>query len=87
MSGIKPDMTGLEAIRNQPEFTIQLWQYLNRATSDWKIAAGREKARQYAKLFARIENDYGVEPAFMLGVWGMNPHSAIRSSRRTTCGR
>ena len=71
MSGVKPDTTGLEAIHNQPEFTVQLWQYLNRATSDWKIAAGREKAQQYAPLLTRIESDYGVEPSFMLGVWGI----------------
>ncbi len=71
MDRLKPDTTGLDAIRNQPEFTIQLWQYLNRATSDWKIAAGREKARQYAQLLTRIESDFGVEPSFMLGVWGI----------------
>jgi membrane-bound lytic murein transglycosylase B len=71
MQGVRPDTTGLEAIRNQPEFNQQLWQYLNRATSDWKIAAGNAKAKDYAALFARIENDFGVEPAFMLGVWGI----------------
>jgi membrane-bound lytic murein transglycosylase B len=71
MSAIKPDTTGLEAIRNQPEFNQQLWQYLNRATSDWKISAGKEKAKQYAPLFSRIERDFGVGTAFMLGVWGM----------------
>jgi len=71
MSGLKPDTTGLEAIRNQPEFSVKLWQYLNRATSDWKIAAGKAKAKQYAELFSRIERDFGIEPAFMLGVWGI----------------
>ena len=71
MSAVKPDTTGLEAIRNQPEFNQQLWQYLNRATSDWKISAGKEKAKQYAPLFSRIERDFGVEAAFMLGVWGI----------------
>ena len=71
MSGLKPDTTGLEAIRHQAEFSLQLWQYLNRATSDWKIAAGKEKAKLYAPLLARIENDFGVEPSFMLGVWGI----------------
>jgi hypothetical protein len=30
MGGLRPDTTGLEAIRNQPEFNEQLWQYLNR---------------------------------------------------------
>ena len=71
MQGLRPDTTGLEAIRNQPEFNQQLWQYLNRATTDWKISAGKEKAKQYAPLLSRIERDFGVEPAFMLGVWGI----------------
>jgi lytic murein transglycosylase len=71
MRGLRPDTTGLEAIRNQPEFSQQLWQYLNRACSEWKIIAGREKATQYAALFSRIEKDFGVERAFMLGVWGI----------------
>src|SRR5580658_1946114 len=31
MAGVQPDTTGLEAIRNQPEFSLKLWQYLNRA--------------------------------------------------------
>jgi lytic murein transglycosylase len=71
MRGIRPDTTGLEAIRNQPEFNQQLWQYLNRAVSEWKITAGKEKANEYAPLFSRIEKDFGVERAFMLGVWGL----------------
>lgn len=71
MSGLRPDTTGLDAIHNQAEFNQQLWQYLNRACSDWKISAGKEKARKYAPLFSRIEKDFGVEPAFMLGVWGI----------------
>ena len=71
MQGLRLDTTGLEAIRNQPEFNQQLWQYLNRATTDWKISAGKEKAKQYAPLLSRIERDFGVEPAFMLGVWGI----------------
>jgi membrane-bound lytic murein transglycosylase B len=71
MSGIQPDTTGLEAIRNQPEFKEQLWQYLNRRVSDWRIIAGREKAKEYAALFSRIEVDYGVERSVMLGVWGV----------------
>jgi membrane-bound lytic murein transglycosylase B len=71
MSGLRPDTTGLDAIHNQPEFNQQLWQYLNRACSDWKITAGKEQARKHAALFSRIEKDFGVEPAFMLGVWGI----------------
>jgi membrane-bound lytic murein transglycosylase B len=71
MHAVAPDTTGLEANRDQPEFHQKLWQYLNRAVSDWKVSAGKEKAQQYAPLLSRIEQDFGVEPAFMLGVWGI----------------
>jgi membrane-bound lytic murein transglycosylase B len=71
MRGIKPDMTGVKAIGNQPEFHEELWQYLNRRVSDWRIIAGRQKAKEYAPLFARIERDFGVAPSIMLGVWGI----------------
>ena len=71
MRGVQPDMTGVNAIRNQPEFNQQLWQYLNRAASDWRIESGIVKAKEYASLLSRIERDFGVEPSFMLGVWGI----------------
>jgi lytic murein transglycosylase len=71
MRGVHPDTAALEAIRNQPEFSEQLWQYLNRRVSDWRIIAGTQKAKEYAPLFSRIERDYGVERAVMLGVWGV----------------
>jgi lytic murein transglycosylase len=71
MRGVQPDMTGVNAIRNQPEFNQQLWQYLNRAASDWRIEAGKAKAKEYASLLARIERDFGVQTSFMLGVWGI----------------
>jgi lytic murein transglycosylase len=71
MGAIRADTGVLESIRNQPEFNEQLWQYLNRRVSDWRIIAGRNKAKEYAPLFERIEHDFGVDRAIMLGVWGM----------------
>jgi lytic murein transglycosylase len=71
MRGVHPDTAGLEAIGSQPEFDEKLWQYLNRRVSDWRIAAGREKAKEYAPLFSRIEQDFGVDSSIMLGVWGI----------------
>jgi lytic murein transglycosylase len=71
MRGVKPDMDVFKFIRSQPEFHEQLWQYLNRRVSEWRIIAGKEKAKEFAPLFARIEKDFGVERAVMLGVWGV----------------
>src|SRR4051794_1917845 len=71
MHGVKPDTTGLKEIKNQPEFKEQVWQYLNRRVSDWRITTGKEKAGEYAPLFDKIEKDFGVERSVMLGVWGI----------------
>jgi membrane-bound lytic murein transglycosylase B len=71
MGSLKPDTTVFTEIRSQPEFNQQLWQYLNRRVSDWRIQTGQERAKTYAPLFARIEKDFGVERAVMLGLWGI----------------
>lgn len=69
--GLEPDTRALDDIRNQPEFSEQLWQYLNRRVSDWRVVTGKEKAKEQAALLARIEADYGVPPSTMLGLWGI----------------
>jgi lytic murein transglycosylase len=71
MRGLKPDTTVFHELRNQPEFNEQIWQYLNRRVSEWRIVTGKEKAKEYAPLFARIEKDFGVERSVMLGIWGI----------------
>ena len=37
MGGLKPDTAVYALDRSQPEFSEQLWQYLNRRVSDWRI--------------------------------------------------
>jgi membrane-bound lytic murein transglycosylase B len=70
MRGLKPDITVFKELHDQPEFNEQIWQYLNRRVSEWRIDAGKDKAKEYAPLLARIEKDFGVERAVMLGLWG-----------------
>jgi len=70
-AGLKPDTGVYAQDRAQPEFTEQTWQYLNRRVSDWRIATGQQRARQYSGLFDRIEQAFGVDRAVMLGYWGM----------------
>src|ERR1700749_3331952 len=55
MGGVKPDLTVYEQFRSQPEFNEQLWQYLNRRVSDWRVITGKERAKEYAAVLARIE--------------------------------
>src|SRR6476661_2227360 len=71
MASLKPDMSVLEAVRAQPEFTEQMWQYINRRCSDWRVITGKQRSKEYAGLLTRIEKDYGVDRYILLGLWGM----------------
>jgi membrane-bound lytic murein transglycosylase B len=71
MNSVTPDMSVLAQVRAQPEFMEKLWQYINRRCSEWRVITGRERAKQYASLLARIEKDYGVDRTIMLALWGM----------------
>src|SRR5882757_3397754 len=59
MGRIEPDMSVF--MQMQPEFNEQIWQYVNRRVSDWRIIAGKEALKKNEALFARIEQDFGVE--------------------------
>jgi len=71
MGRIQPDMSVFREIGNQPEFNEELWQYINRRVSDWRIIHGKEALRKNVALFARIEQDYGVERGTLLALWGV----------------
>src|SRR5258708_22077663 len=71
MGRVEPDMSVFKEIRNQPEFSEQIWQYVNRRVSDWRIIAGKEALKNNGPLFTRIEKDYGVERGTLLALWGV----------------
>src|SRR5579883_1393410 len=68
MCRLAPDMTVFNELRDQPEFKEELWQYINRRVSDWRIIRGREALRKNEALFARIEQDFGVERGTLLAL-------------------
>lgn len=71
MDRIEPDMSVFDKMRKQPEFNEQLWQYINRRVSDWRLAAGKAALEKYDTLFTRIEKDFGVERGTLLALWGV----------------
>jgi membrane-bound lytic murein transglycosylase B len=71
MAHVEPDMSVFKEIRNQPEFNEQIWQYINRRVSDWRIINGKEALKKHEALFARIEKDFGVERGTLLALWGV----------------
>ena len=71
MGRVEPDMSVFKQMQNQPEFNEQIWQYINRRVSDWRIIAGKEALKKNEALFARIEQDFGVERGTLLALWGV----------------
>src|SRR5271156_4618641 len=71
MGRIEPDMTVFKELGQQPEFNEEIWQYINRRVSDWRIIAGKEALRKNQAVFARIEHDFGVERGTLLALWGV----------------
>ena len=71
MGSLKPDLSVYELDAYQPEFQEEVWQYLNRRVSDWRIITGKERAKENAALLARVEHEYGVDRHIMLGLWGI----------------
>src|ERR1700684_802551 len=70
MGHIEPDMSVFTQMQRQPEFNEEIWQYINRRVSDWRIIAGKEALRKHEALFARLEHDFGVERGTLLALWG-----------------
>jgi membrane-bound lytic murein transglycosylase B len=71
MGHVEPDMSVFTQMQSQPEFDEQIWQYINRRVSDWRIIAGKRALQANEALFARIERDFGVERGTLLALWGV----------------
>src|ERR1019366_4896147 len=54
MGRIEPDMSVFKQMQKQPEFNEQIWQYVNRRVSDWRILAGKEALRKNEVRLSRI---------------------------------
>ena len=72
MGNIKPDTVGLmRSTARSPNSTRSSGNISTAASPTGASPTGKEKAKEYAPLLARIEKDYGVERSVMLGLWGI----------------
>ncbi|MGX1146742.1 membrane-bound lytic murein transglycosylase B [Bradyrhizobium ottawaense] len=71
MGRVEPDMSVFKQMRSQPEFHEQVWQYINRRVSDWRVINGKIALKNNEALLARIERDFGVERGTLLALWGV----------------
>ncbi|MEO1252754.1 MAG: lytic murein transglycosylase [Pseudomonadota bacterium] len=56
---------------NQPEFSRAIWDYLDTALSERRIADGRAALSENRIILSLIEDAYGVDAEIIVAIWGM----------------
>jgi membrane-bound lytic murein transglycosylase B len=71
-SGVmEPDFGVLEKANYQPEFTAEIWDYLDARVNPLSIGKGEKMARYYAGTLADVANKFGVDQSVLLAIWSM----------------
>ena len=68
---LQPNMEVVGFLDAQPEFKTPIWDYLAALVDDERVAEGRGKLSQFASAFATAQGRYGVDPATIAAVWGV----------------
>ncbi len=71
LAGLQADFTVLERLDYQPEFRTPVWDYLAALVDDQRVEDGRAQLQRHAQTLADIERRYGVDPATVVAVWGV----------------
>ncbi len=70
-AGVQPNAKVIEREHHQPEFTLTWAQYRDLLITDKRITAGRAAFQRNQPLFQRVQQQYGVSPSVILGIWGL----------------
>ena len=70
-AGLTPDLSVLPLLDAQPEFTTPLWDYLAALVDTQRVDDGRARLAEHRDLLARVSAQYGVDPATIVAVWGV----------------
>jgi membrane-bound lytic murein transglycosylase B len=71
LTGVEPIPRVLELDHNQPEFVQTLTQYMAKRITEPLVEQGRGLLAQNAPVLQRIESKYGVQPRFLVALWGI----------------
>jgi len=70
-------------VRTQPEFTTPMWVYIEKRVSASRIARGKKAMAANKALFDRIGSKYGVDPAILGAIWGMETdYGAVLNNKK-----
>lgn len=66
---LDPEIIKLDS--SQPEFTRNIWDYLNNSISNSRLKKGKKLLQEHRLLFDKIENRFGVQREVITAIWAM----------------
>jgi lytic murein transglycosylase len=69
--GLLPDMSVLELLDAQPEFTTPLWDYLAALVDEQRVTDGQAMLSTHRALLAQVAERHGVDAETVVAVWGV----------------
>nr|WP_298410787.1 lytic murein transglycosylase [uncultured Halomonas sp.] len=61
----------IELDRSQPEFSRQVWDYLDSAVSDARVAQGKAQLDKHGRAIEAASERYGVPGSILVAIWGI----------------
>ncbi|MDR2208410.1 MAG: lytic murein transglycosylase [Azoarcus sp.] len=68
---MEPDLSVLESLDAQPEFKTPIWDYLAALVDEERVGDGLAMLEQWRDVLQRAEERFGVDPATVVSVWGV----------------
>jgi lytic murein transglycosylase len=69
--GLQADFSVIEKLNFQPEFRTAIWDYMSALVDEERVADGAARLAQHRPALARAEERFGVDPATVVAVWGV----------------
>ena len=66
-----PDMSVLELLDAQPEFSTPIWDYLAALVDTQRVGDGQAMLATHGPLLDRVSKQYGVDAKTIVAVWGV----------------
>ena len=81
--GLEADFTVVERLNFQPEFRTAIWDYLAGLVDEERVRDGQRKRTEFTEALAKAESRFGVPPAIVVAVWGVESNYGQTFGRHT----
>lgn len=79
---LQPDPEVPTFLDRQPEFSTPIWDYLAALVDDERVADGKTMLSKHAATLAKVQARYGVDPATVVAVWGVESNYGSNFGKR-----